>query len=192
MTRLILLGFFLASSVAAPMLARAAGEAEVLTTQIQEDGSSISSGRAVGLIDRPLTDVLPVVVDYENYVHFMPNFTKSRVLAQRGNRAMVYMEVSVASGTFTLWGQLKLSELAPEGETRVIEARLMEGNIDAFSATWRLTPVAGGARTHVEFELYVDPDMPLPSAVFSRENERAAGNTIRALRSRVSERSERS
>jgi ribosome-associated toxin RatA of RatAB toxin-antitoxin module len=146
----------------------------------------------VGVIEKPLQEVLPVVLDYGNYVHFMPNFTKSKVLAQRGTRAMVYMEVSVASGTFTLWGQLKLAEAAPDGESRVIEARLLDGNMDAFSATWRLTPVDGGARTEVDFKIYVDPDMPLPSSVFSRENERAAGNTVRALRTRVIETAERS
>jgi ribosome-associated toxin RatA of RatAB toxin-antitoxin module len=127
------------------------------------------------------------VLDYENYVHFMPNFTKSKVLAQRGSRAMVYMEVTVASGTFTLWGQLNLSEQSADGNTRIVEARLLDGNIDAFSATWRLTPRDGGVRTEVEFQLYVDPNMPLPASVFSRENERAAGNTVRALRSRVLE-----
>jgi ribosome-associated toxin RatA of RatAB toxin-antitoxin module len=165
----------------------AAGEADVRTAQIAKEGSNISWGHAVAVIDRPIDEVFPVVVDYANYVHFMPNFTKSKVLAQRGNRAMVYMEVSVAAGTFTLWGQLKLSESPSEGNTRVIEARLLDGNLDAFSASWRLTPVDGGARTEVDFKIYVDPDMPLPSSVFSRENERAAGNTLRALRSRVSE-----
>ena len=165
---------------------QAAGGLEVRTAQIAEEGSSISWGHAVAVMEQPIEAVLPVVVDYANYVHFMPNFTKSKVLAQRGNRAMVYMEVSVASGTFTLWGQLKLSEVAPDGDTRVIEARLLDGNMDAFSATWRLTPINGGARTEVDFKIYVDPDMPLPSSVFSRENERAAGNTLRALRTRVS------
>jgi ribosome-associated toxin RatA of RatAB toxin-antitoxin module len=163
----------------------AAGDLEVRTAQIVEEGSSISWGHAVGVIDKPIEEVLPVVVDYANYAHFMPNFTKSKVLAQRGNRAMVYMEVSVASGTFTLWGQLKLSESPAEGTTRVIEARLLEGNMDAFSATWRLTPVDGGARTEVDFKIYVDPNMPLPSSVFSRENEKAAGKTVRALETRV-------
>ena len=165
----------------------AAGELEVRTAQIAEAGASISWGHAVAVIDQPIEEVLPVVVDYANYVHFMPNFTKSKVLAQRGNRAMVYMEVSVASGTFTLWGQLKFSEVASAGGTRVIEARLLEGNMDAFSATWRLTPVDGGAGTEVDFKIYVDPDMPLPSSVFSRENERAAGKTVRALQTRVIE-----
>ena len=82
----------------------AAGEPEVRTTQIVEEGSNISWGHAVAVIDNPIDEVLPVVVDYANYVLFMPNFTTSKVLAQRGNRAMVYMEVSVASGTLHALG----------------------------------------------------------------------------------------
>jgi len=185
--------FVLAAVTLAPASAvHAAGEPEVRTEQIDEEGSTISWGHAIGVIDKPIDDVLSVVVDYENYAHFMPNFTKSKVLAQRGNRAMVYMEVSVAAGTFTLWGQLKLSEVPGDGDARVIEARLLEGNMDAFSASWRLTPVDGGARTEVDFKIYVDPDMPLPSSVFSRENERAAGKTVRALRSRINRAAEHS
>jgi ribosome-associated toxin RatA of RatAB toxin-antitoxin module len=190
MTRTFSFGFLALVLALAAQPVLAAGEIDVLTTQVMEKGSSISTGQAVGVIDKPMGQVLPVVVDYANYVHFMPNFTKSRVLAQRGNRAMVYMEVSVAAGTFTLWGQFKLSEAASEGDTRIIEARLLDGNMDDFSATWRLTPVDDGARTEVEFKLHVDPDMPLPSSVFSRENERAAGNTVRALRTRVFETTE--
>ena len=183
----ISLGLWAALLSCAPSAVQAAGEPEVRTAQIRQEGSAISWGRAVGVIDKPIEQVLPVVVDYGNYVHFMPNFTKSKVLARRGNRAMVYMEVSVASGTLTLWGQLKLAEAAPEGDTRIIEARLLDGNMDAFSATWRLTPLEGGARTEVDFKIYVDPDMPLPASVFSRENEKAARSTFRALRSRVIE-----
>ena len=192
MNQMISLGLLAAALVLAASPLHAAGEADVRTTQLIKEGSAISWGRAVGVIENPIDEVLPVVLDYANYVHFMPNFTKSKVLAQRGSRAMVYMEVSVASGTFTLWGQLKMAEGAPDGETRVIEAQLLDGNMHAFSATWRLTPVDGGARTEVDFKIYVDPDMPLPSSVFSRENERAAGNTVRALRTRVTETAARS
>ena len=192
MSKMVSLALLAVALLFATSPVHAAGEVDVRTAQIAEDGSSISWGHAIAVIDQPIEEVLPVVVDYANYVHFMPNFTKSKVLAQRGNRAMVYMEVSVASGAFTLWGQLKLSEGVPEGDTRIIEARLLDGNMDAFSASWRLTPVDGGARTEVDFKIYVDPDMPLPSSVFSRENERAAGNTVRALRTRVIETTERS
>jgi ribosome-associated toxin RatA of RatAB toxin-antitoxin module len=171
--------------------ARAADEhhenAEIFTAQITEEGSNIAWGQAVLVLDQPIEEVLLIVRDYANYVQFMPNFTKSKVLAQRGSRAMVYMEVTVAKGAFTLWGQLNLAERPQNDDSRVVEAHLMEGNIDAFSASWTLTPVDGGTRTEVDFKIFVDPDIPLPSSVFSRENERAAGRTVRALQTRASE-----
>ena len=183
----ILASTLLAASVATPASAEEDENAGIFTAQIPEEGSSISWGQAVIELDQSIEEVLPIVRDYANYVQFMPNFTKSKVLAQRGSRAMVYMEVSVAKGAFTLWGQLNLAERPAEGDTYVVEARLMEGNVDAFSASWTLTSIDGGTRTRVDFKIYVDPDIPLPSSVFSRENERAAGRAVRALRAQAVE-----
>jgi len=161
--------------------------AGIFTAQIPEQGSEIAGGHAVIVVDKTIDEVLPIVLDYANYVRFMPNFTKSRVLAQRGSRAMVYMEVSVARGMYTLYGQLNLAERPQDGVSRVVEGRLLDGNIDAFNATFTLTPVDDGARTEIDFKIYVDPALPLPSSIFSRENERAAGRTVRALRARIAE-----
>jgi len=193
MKRTALIGIIAAALIAGSSSSPAAAADEpnenagVFTAQIPEEGSNIAWGQAVLVVDKPIEEVLPIILDYGNYFQFMPNFTKSKVLAQRGSRAMVYMEVSVAKGTFTLWGQLNLAERPQDGASRVVEARLMEGNIDAFSASWTLTPVDGGAHTQVDFKIFVDPDIPLPSSIFSRENERAAGRTVRALRTRVFE-----
>jgi ribosome-associated toxin RatA of RatAB toxin-antitoxin module len=161
--------------------------AGIVTAQIPVDGSDIASGQAVIVVDKPIDEVLPIVLDYANYVRFMPNFTRSKVLAQRGSRAMVYMEVSVAKGMYTLYGQLNLAEHPQDGGSRLVEGRLLDGNINAFNASFKLTPVDGGARTEIDFHIYVDPDIPLPSSVFSRENERAAGRAVRALRARIAE-----
>ena len=159
--------------------------AGIFTAQIPTEGSNIASGNAVIEVDLPIEEVLPVILDYGNYVQFMPNFTRSKVLAQRGSKAMVYMEVSVAKGMYTLYGQLNLAERPQDDGTRVVEGRLIDGNINAFNANFRLIPIDDGARTKIEFTIYVDPDLPLPSSVFSRENERAAGRAVRALRQRV-------
>ena len=161
--------------------------AGIFTAQIPVEGSKIATGQAIIVVDKPIEEVLKIVLDYANYVKFMPNFTKSRVLAQRGSRAMVYMEVSVAKGMYTLYGQLNLAERPQDGVSRVVEGRLMDGNIDAFDATFKLTPTDDGTGTEIDFRINVDPDLPLPSSVFSRENERAAGRTVRALRARVAE-----
>jgi len=193
MSQVLWIGSLLGTSLigAAPGHAAATDGLEenagIFTAQIPEEGSDIAGGRAVIVVDKPIEEVVPILLDYGNYVQFMPNFTKSKVLAQRGSRAMVYMEVSVAKGMYTLYGQLNLSERPLDGEARVIEGRLLEGNIDAFNASFKLTPVDGGVRTEIEFTIYVDPDLPLPSSVFSRENERAAGRAVRALRARIGE-----
>ena len=157
----------------------------VRTAQLEQEGSNIAWGQAIAVVDKPIEELLPVLLDYGSYAQFMPNFTRSKVLAQRGTRAQVYMEVSVAKGTITLWGQLNIAERQEAREAHIIEAHLLEGNIDAFNARWKLTPEDDGARTHVEFNIYVDPDIPLPSSIFSRENERAAAKAVRALRARV-------
>ena len=159
----------------------------IFTAQVPVDGSDIASGRAVIVVDKPIEEVLPIILDYANYVRFMPNFTRSKVLAQRGSRAMVYMEVSVAKGMYTLYGQLNLAEHPQDGGSRLVEGRLLDGNINAFNASFKLTPIDGGTRTEIDFNIYVDPDIPLPSSVFSRENERAASRAVRALRARIAE-----
>lgn len=155
----------------------------IRTQQIAESGSNIAWGHAEVVLDQPVSEVLAVLADYAQYARFVPNFTRSKVLARRGSRAKVYIEVSVAAGTLTLWGQLDLSERPGGGDTRVIEAQLLEGNVDAFKAEWRVEPLDDGARTRVTFRIYVDPDLPLPAALLSRENERAARRTLQALQS---------
>lgn len=155
----------------------------VTARQVASSGSSIAWGEAEAELDTPIDAVLPVLENYAAYQDFMPNFRRSRVLAQRGTRARVYMEVSAAAGALTLWGQLDLrGHDEPHANARVIAAELLDGNIDAFSAEWRLEPSEDGRRTRVAFRIFVDPDLPLPSSLISRENERAARRSVEALR----------
>ncbi len=154
-------------------------------TKVQQDGSSVAWGKAVGVVDHPIQDVLAIVQDYQNYSRFLPNTTKSRVLSQRGSRAMVYMEVGVMKGTVTLWGQMRMSK-KDDGETLVIEVDMVQGNMDQFRARWELTPVDEKS-TRVDFRILVDPNMPLPASVFTGENVKAAKKTVRALRRRANQ-----
>lgn len=180
---------FLAAVVPLAGAASASGRllmTPIATRQVAELGTQIARGEAEAELDRPLELILPVLEDYSGYEQFMPNFRRSRVLAQRGDRARVYMEVSAAAGALTLWGQVDLrGRTDGEGAARVIEAELLEGNMDAFRAEWRLEPTADGKRTRVAFRIFVDPDLPLPASLISRENERAARRTLEALRTHL-------
>lgn len=161
-----------------------ASDAWIQSAQRSQEGSSISWGEARGVVEQPFERVLSVVQDYGNYNQFLP-FRTSKVLARRGNKAMVYLEVGVMKDTVTLWGQLRIGQIKSLGASKVIEASLIEGNVDDFKARWELTPVDGGKRTRVDFRILVDPDLPLPSSVFTRENVKAARRAVRALRHRL-------
>jgi ribosome-associated toxin RatA of RatAB toxin-antitoxin module len=97
------------------------------------------------------------------------------------------MQASIAKDTMVLWAQLKVAPKANEGKTQVIEAKMVQGNMDAMFARWELTPVDDG-RTMVAFQLLMDPKVPLPAGLVQSENEKATQKTIRALRRVVAER----
>jgi ribosome-associated toxin RatA of RatAB toxin-antitoxin module len=189
----------LAVAAVLPHLARAEGqqnkntpeaadkEPEIQVTGIPQPGTSVRAGRAVGIVDAPLAQVMAIVQDYGAYEKFMPHFKASRVLSRRGESALVYMQASIARDTMTLWCQLKVGPRPNVGTTRVIEAKMVDGNMDAMHARWEVTPV-DAEHTRVAFELLMDPKVPLPASLVSNENEKASQKTIRALRHVVAER----
>ena len=183
----LIAGFCLSILLSSPAHADAKADRYrgITVGSLDAQGTNVDWGHAVGVVDHNVEHIFSVVTDYANYHRFLPNFQASRVLTARGTRAMVYMEVGVMKGTVTLWGQLKMNELPANGETRIVEAKLVQGNMDRFSARWELTPVADGKKTRVDFRILVDPSMPLPASVFSKENRKAAKKTLAALRERA-------
>lgn len=162
-------------------------ELEIKVSTVSLPGASVKAGRAEGIVEAPMDAVRSVVEDYAGYEKFMPHFRASRVLSRRGASALVYMQASIAKDTLTLWAQLKVSPKPNVGKTRVIEAKMVQGNMDAMLARWELTPV-DSEHTLVAFQLLMDPKLPLPASLVADENEKASHKTIRALRRVMAER----
>ncbi len=187
---LIAAAALLVAPAAAAAQSSAEREAERLGDRVETravaSNGSVEWGEAVGVVDAPAEVVMRIVTDYARYEDFLPHFRRSRVLSRRGQNALVYMQASVIRNTTTLWAQMRIFARRPRGETRIVEGRMIEGNMDAFAARWEVTPL-GPDRTLVRFRLLVDPDLPFPSSVFTSENIKAARRTVRALRQRVNE-----
>lgn len=158
----------------------------IAVTTLPESGTSVQWGRAEGVVDAPIDQVMAIVENYGQYAAFLPNFKVSRVLSQRGSSANVYMEVGILKGTVTIWAQLAIRPKRTDNDTRVIEAGMTEGNITRMNARWEVTPLSGG-RTKVVFQILIDPDLPVPSSLVTAQNAKAAERTIRALRKRLIE-----
>jgi len=148
-------------------------------------GGSIHWGYASAAVNAPVDQVMEIIQDYGQYHAFMPNFTQSRVLSRRGANAMVYFQASVLRGSATLWAQMRIREKRPIGSTRVVEASLLDGNFEQFRARWEVTPIGEGMRSLVTFKLLVEPNLPLPSSIYSKENRKAARKVLKSIRQRA-------
>lgn len=159
-------------------------DSEIRVTSVPRSGSKIKAGRAEAVIDERFDRVEKVVTDYGRYADFLPHFRVSRVLAKRGANAIVYLEASVMKNTFKIWAQSRFRSLPSEGKTRIIEGKMTKGNVRSLSARWELTPMPNN-RTRVVFEMFFDPDLPIPAFVVSDQNATAARRTIKSLRKKV-------
>jgi ribosome-associated toxin RatA of RatAB toxin-antitoxin module len=181
------------TSTAAASSSRVGGVAalsdKIEQSNVPAPGSGVEWGRAEGTLGARPDAVLAVLRDYARYAGLFPYFEKSRVLSQRGTDAIVYLEAKILHGATTLWGQMRISAKAAADQTQVIEAKLMKGkgNMAQFLARWEVTPVMNGSRSHVVFQMLVDPDLPVPDSMISREMKNGAGQAFRALRRRVNE-----
>ncbi len=171
-----------------PAMGQSPGDSAITVSSLPHSGTDVQWGRAVGVVAAPLVDVERTVEDYGQYHTFLPHFRTSRVLSQRGKTALVYMEATVALDTIKLWAQMKMGPAPSQGTTRVIEARMVKGNMKILEARWELTPL-DAQRTSVAFQLLVDPNAPLPARLLSNENAKASRKTISALRRNLAARS---
>lgn len=147
-------------------------------------GTSVQWGRAVMILDAPAERVMSIVGNYADYHTFLPNFTTSRVLSQRGSSALVYVQLEIMNGAATIWAELKLRPKKTDGTTQVIEGTMTKGNVKLFQAQWEVTPQADG-RTLVALQMIVDPDLPVPSSILTSENQKSARKAMRALRDKL-------
>lgn len=185
--RLLLMGWLMctvASTVQADdrTIAQRLTNSTIKVTTLKHPKTSVQWGRATGVVDAPFDVVLKVVQDYGGYAGFLPHFEKSRVLSQRGDKALVYLEAKIIKRMVTIWAQMKMQERKPMGNMRIIEGDMIKGNVAVMAARWELTPTADG-KTLVSFQLIMDPDLPLvPTDTITYFSAKATKQTIQALR----------
>lgn len=158
-------------------------------TNVPGPTGGVEWGRVEGVLDAGTEDVLAILHDYSKYAGLFPYFQTTKVLSQRGADAIVYLEAKVLHGAATLWGQVRMKSVPGVDGTEVIDVKMMKGksNVAEFLARWEVTPIDGGERTKVAFQLLVDPDLPVPNSIVSNEMKNSVGKAFRALRKRAAQ-----
>ena len=93
-------------------------QGEIHSNGLPYPGTSVEWGRAAIILDAPIDKVMTVIENYAGYRAFLPNFTESRVLSQRGSSANLYVQLKVLNGAATLWAELKLRPKKADGDVK--------------------------------------------------------------------------
>ncbi|MEM7609980.1 MAG: hypothetical protein AAF411_31930, partial [Myxococcota bacterium] len=108
------------------------------------EGTSVRYGTASAVLNFPMEQVEAMVHDYASFQDYLPHFQTSRILSQRGNRALLYIEVMAINGTITLWANTRVSSRVDGNGRRIIEGRMTRGNLEHFTARWELEAAGEG------------------------------------------------
>ena len=157
---------------------------EVKGEAVPVEGSELGRGRATVKVNAPLATVREHVTDYGSYAEYLPRQKRSQVLRRkRDGTHEVYFQWAALHGAMTVWVR---GEMRPrkEGDVEIFESHVLDGNVDAASAVWKLRRL-GDESTEVTVELYLDPKFPMPAALINRGIVSGAADVAKAFRDRV-------
>jgi ribosome-associated toxin RatA of RatAB toxin-antitoxin module len=157
---------------------------DVQSEAVPIEGSELVRGRATVVVEAPLDTVRDHVTDYGSYAEYLPRQRRSQVLRRKRDGSQeVYFQWSALHGAMKVWVR---GEMRPrvEGDVEIYESHVVEGNVDAASAVWRLRPL-DESRTEVTIELFLDPQFTLPATLLNSGIVAGAEDVARAFRDRV-------
>lgn len=181
---------------AALLLALASGNVlassptDVVRQEIRMPQSSRPAGVARTLVTASPELVKSIVQDYGHYDRYIKPFEKSRVIGKSGDKTDVYLEVPILKGAAKIWVVLRMDPPKMVGDTEVISARMIKGNLKQMNANWKMKRTADN-KTELELEILIIPSLPVPDSLISSEAQHAAFKAVTGLQTEAVKRASR-
>jgi hypothetical protein len=159
-------------------------------------GSPIKEFKASGEIDAPTQVVYAVIADFENYPHFMPYTTESRLIKREADAIVGYQRLSpkiCADRDYTLRVRTKswpaadgpvfvnwwtpANEVGPPEKPGVVRVKICEGG-------WLLEP-RGRNKTYATYSVYTDTGGLIPPFIANHVSQIGITRLFEAVRKQV-------
>jgi ribosome-associated toxin RatA of RatAB toxin-antitoxin module len=152
--------------------------------QVEMPHSSIKAGAARVHVRASLRAVRAAVTDFDNYATFITKFRKSKVLARNKKHVDVYLEVPILKGAAKVWAVVRVAPSKKTGDTEVITAKMLRGNVERLEAKWTLRAI-DDTSTLLDLRLLIVPTLPVPGSLVASEAAYAADKAVTGLRDRA-------
>ncbi|MFO0588548.1 MAG: SRPBCC family protein [Polyangiaceae bacterium] len=147
-------------------------------------GSGLVEAKATLRAARSLDKAREVVLKFEDYPQFMPEYSGAKMLGKLpdGNDK-VYMEITTLGGIAKMFANIEVLN-KKDGLTETHEAKFLDGNVKEFKAIWTLTKV-DDAHTEVTLQVFLHPAIPLPDFIVNKANLDGAKKGVIAMKKRI-------
>lgn len=173
------LGFAIAVGVA-PALG--AGKAPKPTRyRVDVPDSGIDVGAAKVKVDASASDVQAAVLDFNEYSEMIHKFNRARVVSKANAHTDVYLQVPILKGLAKVWAVVRFNPPKREGDTIVVSARMLKGNVDDLTAEWRIQPLTP-TTSELHLLMRIVPRIPAPGGLVTDEVAAAADQAVRGIR----------
>jgi len=154
-------------------------------TGVPIEGSEMVRGSATVVVHAPIDKVREGVLGFGSYAEFMPHYRKCKLLGRNPAGARdVYMEITALHGAVSMWGRLEVPKPTVTDGVEMVEMKLVEGNVKDLRGTWRFSRV-DDEHTQLSLEVFLLPNIPLPTNLLNEENVNGAVKGVVAMRERI-------
>lgn len=141
----------------------------------------MKAGAARVLVKAPLATTTAVVTDFANYKSVLRHFERSDIVAKHGDQTDVAVRVGILNGRSRIEGILRFDPPRKVGDETVVYGHMIEGNVNRFEATFRLSEV-DPQNTVMKLEMLIEPKLPFPNVLVTRETADVSDNAVGRLR----------
>jgi hypothetical protein len=163
----------------------AAEGGDLQTIAIPVAGTEFVRGRTTVKINAPIEKVREAVLDFGHYADFMPHYRSAKLLGRTATGARdVYMEIEALYGAVKMWVEIEFPKPTIVDGVETHESTFVKGNVKDFKAIWRLRRL-DDATTELSLEVFLQPSIPLPTALMNKENLGGSAAGVTAMRGRI-------
>lgn len=159
---------------------------QLLALQYGETSVTGDNGQYVAkvLVKAPTGKAWEVLTDYDNFKHFLPNVSDSKLLSAQGNRKVFEQVSEFQVFLFTKRARVQIS--TSETYPQQIDFQLVEGDVESLRGTWQLTTPAPNL-VLITHRVAVDPGAN-NRGLFFRIYKNSLKDTLTALKKEIESR----
>ena len=159
---------------------------EVLDFSIDSEGTSIKTGKALGVFQDIPEAVLYVLMGIDKYKHFLPRVKESRITKYRDNYTYAVLETSLPWPFKDGWAYIKVARTDKPGRVFEINWRMVNGTMANYAGSAIIEPWdKDSKKTLLTYKFLAVPKISAPDSSISKGVRKAAATIIHKLRMRL-------